>query len=157
MSTHSPIPSVKRMDRHTSQRIAIEASLRSAQRPLSPAEILDAAKPEAPTINLATVYRTLKRLTENGLVRAVDLPGEPSRYELAGLPHHHHFKCDSCDRVFDVPGKCPSGLTDGLPSGFRVRDHEVVLVGTCADCGPRPTSARRSHRSTVSRQSNRRS
>ncbi|MFN9975666.1 MAG: Fur family transcriptional regulator, partial [Phycisphaerae bacterium] len=71
------------MDRHTSQRIAIEASLRSAQRPLSPAEILDAAKPDAPTINLATVYRTLKRLIESGLIRPVELPGEPSRYELA--------------------------------------------------------------------------
>lgn len=143
MSTRSPIPCLIRMDRHTSQRIAIEASIRSARRPLSPAEILDAAKPDAPTINLATVYRTLKRLAESGLIRPVELPGEPSRYELAGLPHHHHFKCDDCDRVFDVPGKCPSGLTDGLPSGFRVRDHEVVLVGTCADCGHAPTTPRR--------------
>ncbi|MDX2017725.1 MAG: transcriptional repressor [Planctomycetota bacterium] len=143
------------MDRHTSQRIAIEASLKSSQRPLSPAEILDAAKPIAPTINLATVYRTLKRLTESGLIRAVDLPGEPSRYELAGLPHHHHFKCDECDRVFDVPGKCPSGLNDGLPSGFRVRDHEVVLVGTCADCGRAPAKPGRSRRTRASPQHNR--
>ena len=52
------------MDRHTPQRIAIEASLRSAQRPLSPSEILDLAKRESPTINLATVYRTLKLLEE---------------------------------------------------------------------------------------------
>lgn len=95
------------------------------------------------------MYRTLKRRTGNGLIRAEELPGEPSRYELAGLPHRHNFKCDARDRVFDVPGKCPSGLTDGLPSGFRVRDNEVVLVGTCADCGPRPTSARQhvNHRS----------
>lgn len=145
------------MDRHTSQRIAIEASLRSARRPLSPAEILNAAKPDAPTINLATVYRTLKRLTENGLIRAVVLPGEPSRYELAGLPHHHHFKCDACDRVFDVPGKCPSGLTDGLPAGFRVRDHEVVLVGTCADCDQVSTPHGRVRRRTSSPRHTRRS
>lgn len=143
------------MDRQTSQRIAIEASLKSARRPLSPAEILHAAKPDAPTINLATVYRTLKRLTENGLIRQVELPGESSRYELAGLPHHHHFKCDACDRVFDVPGKCPSSLTDGLPSGFRVRDHEVVLVGTCADCGHAPTKPGRSRRPRASPNHNR--
>lgn len=144
------------MDRHTSQRVAIEASLRSAQRPLSPAEILDFAKQESPTINLATVYRTLKRLNEGGLIRAVELPGEPNRYELAGLPHHHHFKCDECDRVYDVPGKCPSALADGLPSGFRVRDHEVVLVGTCAECSPRAGSPRGSGRSGPHPSSNRR-
>lgn len=125
------------MDRRTSQRNAIESSLRSAGRPLSPQEILLAAKEAAPTINLATVYRSLKRMTESGMIRTVELPGEVSRYELAGLPHHHHFKCDECDRVFDIPGKCPAGLAHGLPSGFQVRDHEVVLVGTCADCGKR--------------------
>lgn len=144
------------MDRHTAQRIAIEASLRSAQRPLSPAEILDLARHDSPTINLATVYRTLKRLTESGLIRAVELPGEPSRYELAGLPHHHHFKCDECDRVYDVPGNCPSGLAHGLPSGFRVRDHEVVLVGTCADCGSGSTAGGRSRRPPISQHSDRR-
>ncbi|MCW5767022.1 MAG: transcriptional repressor, partial [Phycisphaeraceae bacterium] len=138
------------MDRHTSQRVAIDASLRSAQRPLSPAEILDLARHESPTINLATVYRTLKRLTEIGLIRAVELPGEPSRYEMAGLPHHHHFKCDECDRVYDVPGKCPSGLADGLPTGFRVRDHEVVLVGTCAQCRSRATAGGRTRRPAIS-------
>jgi Fur family ferric uptake transcriptional regulator len=134
------------MDRHTSQRAAIEAAIRSARRPLSPAEILDLARHDSPTINLATVYRTLKRLSEGGLIRTVELPGEPSRYELAGLPHHHHFKCDECDRVYDVPGKCPAGLADGLPPGFRVRDHEVVLVGTCAYCSPRATPARKAGR-----------
>lgn len=125
------------MDRNTSQRTAVEAALRAAKRPLSPAEVLGSAKSLAPTINLATVYRTLKRLTESGRILAVDLPGEPSRYELAGLPHHHHFKCDCCERVFDVPGKCPSGLTDGLPAGFQVSSHEVVLLGVCAECGQR--------------------
>jgi Fur family ferric uptake transcriptional regulator len=144
------------MDRHTPQRIAIEASLRSAQRPLSPSEILDLAKRQSPTINLATVYRTLKRLTESGLIRAVELPGEPNRYELEGLPHHHHFKCDECDRVYDVPGRCPSGLADGLPSGFWVRDHEVVLVGTCADCGSASTAGRRSRRTPIIQHSDRR-
>jgi Fur family ferric uptake transcriptional regulator len=143
------------MHRHTSQRVAIEASLRSAQRPLSPGEILDLAKHESPTINLATVYRTLKRLAEGGLIRAVELPGEPSRYELAGLPHHHHFRCDECNRVYDVPGKCPSGLADGLPKGFRVRDHEVVLVGTCAECGSGSMAARRTRRRTVTPHSTR--
>jgi Fur family ferric uptake transcriptional regulator len=128
------------MDRHTSQRIAIEASLRSAQRPLSPAEILDWPSTIADDQSRHGVPHA-QELTEGGLIRAVELPGEPSRYELAGLPHHHHFKCDECDRVYDVPGKCPSGLADGLPSGFRVRDHEVVLVGTCAECSPHQTTA----------------
>jgi hypothetical protein len=76
-----------------------------------------------------------------------------SRYELAGLPHQHHF---TCDWVYDVSGKCPSGLADGLPAGFRARDHEVVLVETYADCGSGSTAATQSRRAPISQHSNRR-
>jgi len=123
------------MIRQTSQRAAVEQSFRESARPLSTAELLAASRRRVPSINLATVYRTLKRLIETGVIRAVALPGEPDRYELTGLKHHHHFRCDRCERVFDVAGSCPVGVNMGLPAGFAVREHEVVLYGTCADCG----------------------
>jgi Fur family ferric uptake transcriptional regulator len=135
------------MPRRTRQRDAIEAVFRDAARPLGPAEVLALARVRVPSMNLATVYRALKRLIGERRVRPVDLPGEPARYERADLDHHHHFRCDDCRRVYDVPG-CPGVPGSLLPRGFRLRAHEVVLFGRCARCGPararrRPARRRR--------------
>lgn len=121
------------MERKTRQRDAIEQAFHEAGRPLSPGEVLDEARRTVPTVNLATVYRGIKALLEAERIQAVDIPGEPPRYELAGLEHHHHFRCDDCERVFDIPG-CDHEIEADVPEGFSVRAHEVVLFGSCVDC-----------------------
>lgn len=121
------------MERDTAQRRAIRTVLDDAGRPLSPREVLSAGKEHVPSLGMATVYRTLNSLLDEGFVAAVELPGEPARYEVAGKPHHHHFHCRSCDQVFEVPG-CPGNLRSVVPDGFRLESHEVVLYGACAEC-----------------------
>lgn len=102
---------------------------------MSPAELLEAAKQRVPTINLATVYRSVNRLMERGDIALVSLPGEPPRYELksAAEHHHHHFRCDNCHKVYDVPG-CVHGIEAMVPQGFKTRGHEVVIYGLCPAC-----------------------
>lgn len=121
------------MDRKTNQRAAIRDAIGDAARPLSPNEILDAAKERVPRLGIATVYRTVKVLLEEGWLKAVTLPGEPPRYELAHIEHHHHFHCRACGRVFDIEG-CPGDLRALAPRGYRVESHEVVLYGQCLAC-----------------------
>ncbi len=119
--------------RHTQQRRAIRSAFDHAGRPLGPQEVLRIAQAGVPGLGIATVYRTLKKLVADGVLQTVDLPGTPSRYELAGLAHHHHFHCLDCDRVFDVEG-CPDQVQAYTPPGFRTEAHEVVLYGRCAAC-----------------------
>lgn len=107
--------------------------LEQADRPLSPREIHEGARIEVPSLGTATVYRTVNALVQEGELAVVELPGEAARYELAGKPHHHHFHCRRCDRVFEVPG-CAVGRVEGAPPGFRVEDHEVVFYGQCGEC-----------------------
>jgi Fur family ferric uptake transcriptional regulator len=121
------------MERDTAQRRAIRDVFEGSKRPMSPREILEAAQATVPTLGIATVYRTVKGLVEEGWLVPVDLPGEPPRYELSGKKHHHHFVCDACDRVFEVEG-CPGNLRAVVPSGFQLDRHEVVLYGVCATC-----------------------
>lgn len=121
------------MTRRTDQKTAIRDAIKRAERPLTAQEILDAAQEEVPGMGIATVYRNVKALTESGLLHTVDLPGEPSRYEMADLEHHHHFQCETCGRVFDVPG-CTGGVRDLVPKGFRLRSHEILMYGRCAEC-----------------------
>lgn len=123
------------MHRMTRQREAIMQALRKSARPLSPAELLKVAGKHVKSLSLATVYRNVKSMVEDGLIHPVQLPGEPPRYELheAAARHHHHFHCESCDKVFDVAG-CPKGLDSLVPAGFLLRAHELVLYGTCSSC-----------------------
>jgi Fur family transcriptional regulator, ferric uptake regulator len=121
------------MERNTKQRDAIRQALRDAARPLSPQELLDAASESVPNLGIATVYRTIKSLLEDGDIVPVELPGGGTRYETAHLHHHHHFHCRQCDRVYEVEG-CPGDLRKLAPRGFKTERHEIVLSGLCAQC-----------------------
>ncbi len=123
------------MQRKTSQRTAIIRALKSADRPLTPQEVLDLATGDAAGLGIATVYRNLKALVAAGTIQAIGLPGETTaRYELCGKKHHHHFHCRSCQQVYEVEG-CPGNIAPIVPKGFQMHDHELIIYGTCAECG----------------------
>jgi len=122
--------------RRTAQRDAIRRAFEKADRPLSPGETLEAAQGWVPGLGIATVYRNIRQLVEEGWLAEVPLPGAPNRYEIAGKHHHHHFRCRSCDRVYEVDS-CPPDLRDLLPTGFRLEGHDITLFGRCADCARR--------------------
>jgi len=124
------------VERATRQNTAIREALAAAGRPLSPAEVLDEARRHVAALGLATVYRNLKALVDAGEIQVVTLPGEAPRYEPARREHHHHFRCDVCQRVFDVH-QCPGDLAGLAPPGFSVSRHEITLYGRCSDCQPR--------------------
>jgi Fur family ferric uptake transcriptional regulator len=119
--------------RNTRQRSAIRAVLEAAAGPLSPAEIRDGAQAEVRGLGIATVYRAVNELVAAGDISVVTLPGESDRYEIARQPHHHHFQCVACRRVYDIDG-CPGNLGRLAPRGFSVEHHDVTLYGRCAAC-----------------------
>jgi Fur family transcriptional regulator, ferric uptake regulator len=102
-------------------------------RPLAAAEVLAAARRQQPRLGLATVYRALRDLGAAGEITEVGVPGEPPRYERAGLKHHHHFHCDACGRVFDLEG-CAAGIRALVPAGYEPRAHELTFFGLCPEC-----------------------
>jgi Fur family ferric uptake transcriptional regulator len=125
------------MERKTRQHEAILEVVTQAGRPLFAQEILESAALSVPQLSLATVYRHIKSMQESGVIRAVLLPGQNPRYELAlhdhQHGHHHYFQCRKCERVFDVE-TCPGNLERLAPTGFLVEDHEIILYGRCEPC-----------------------
>jgi Fur family transcriptional regulator, ferric uptake regulator len=121
------------MKRNTSQREAIREAMVRAARPLSTGEIFDLARDKISRLGIATVYRALKSLKEEGAIREVGLPGQSSRWELSNKDHHHHFLCRKCDRLFEIDG-CPGDLGNLLPPGYALEEHSILLEGRCRDC-----------------------
>lgn len=120
------------MERSTRQRTAIEEVLAKVGQPLLPHELLTVAQKIVPSLSLATVYRNLKALEEEGQIEAVTLPGEPTRYERR-KHHHHHFHCNTCHQVMDIDA-CPGNLEHLLPKGFVLEGHQITLYGQCPVC-----------------------
>jgi Fur family ferric uptake transcriptional regulator len=122
-----PIP------RNTRQKAAIRGVFEAHDRPLSPREVLNFAQKEVAGLGIATVYRNLKSLAQEGWLTPVEMPGGAVLYEMAGKNHHHHFQCDRCHRVYEVNGCVPAVNRLGGP-GFKVLRHELILYGICAAC-----------------------
>ena len=127
--------------RNTRQKTAIREAFAQADRPLAPEEILEGAQQYYPSLGIATVYRNIQVLVQEGWLQPVDLPGESTRYEIAGKEHHHHFHCKECGRLYELEG-CVAPLRPKLPKGFRAMGHEFFLYGLCAACVPSRSQAR---------------
>ncbi len=122
--------------RKTRQRAAIRAAFESACRPLSIQEVLELARKEVRGLGIATVYRNVGALVEEGFLAQVDISGESPRYEVSGRGHHHHFHCRRCHRVFEVDG-CVPEVERLAPEGFVMESHDILLVGRCPECASR--------------------
>jgi Fur family ferric uptake transcriptional regulator len=122
------------MIRNTLQRTVILRALKNAAGPVTPKELRNLARKELENMGLATIYRNLHRLEEQGEVVAVYLPNDSTRYEPSGRGHHHHFRCESCGSVLELSSSCPTSEGITLPRGFLVHGHELVLYGLCIDC-----------------------
>jgi Fur family ferric uptake transcriptional regulator len=123
--------------RVTPQRLAVLGELAGEPNGATAQEIHDRLRAGGSRIGLATVYRTLAALSEQGAVDALaHRPGEAC-YRLCGAEHHHHLVCTSCNRVVEL-GDCdlaPWLDQLGAAHGFRVTAHSVEVSGVCAACG----------------------
>jgi len=123
--------------RRTRQREAVRSSIEAANRPLRADEVLLLARAEVPELGLATVYRTLKLLVQEGQLREVKLRSGATRYEPVQRKHDSFFLCDSCSRAFPVDTATEVGNVE-LPVGFQMRRRELTLLGTCPKCSADP-------------------
>jgi Fur family ferric uptake transcriptional regulator len=133
MPSPSAAKSLKTFRRNTQQRREIREVFERNDRPLAADEVLRLAQKNVSGLGIATVYRTIKGLTDEGWLIPVEIPGQPPRYELRGKAHHHHFHCLRCRRLFELEG-CLERLGKLIPASFRVVDHAVLIYGYCAAC-----------------------
>ncbi|MDZ7372706.1 MAG: transcriptional repressor [candidate division KSB1 bacterium] len=121
--------------RLTRQRRIIYEIVRSRRDHPSAAEIHKEALRHLPSISLGTVYRNLKLLAEQGLIREITYLGEGSRFD--GYPElHAHVVCRRCGKVLDLELDVEAKLDSLVASktGFRNLVHSLTFYGVCPEC-----------------------
>ena len=103
-------------------------------------DVYEAVRHELPRIGLATVYRILHQLTEQGLIKELGQDVECSRYD-ANTHRHDHAICTECGALLDVPLdiQLSSELLQAAAqtAGIELASHEIRLYGRCLSCQER--------------------
>ena len=119
----------------TAQRLAVLAAV--SARPHGTADdVATAVRAEIGVISRQAVYDALAILADKGLVRRIQPPGSPARYETRIGDNHHHLICRLCGLMVDVDcavGAAPC-LKPVVGSGFEVDEAEVIYWGRCPGC-----------------------
>lgn len=100
-------------------------------------EMLELVRKQDPKIGYATVYRTLKLLTEAGLAAERKFADGVARYEQAlGQKHHDHMVCTECGEVIEFVSDKIEELQDSIAAkhGFKLKSHKLELYGICKNC-----------------------
>lgn len=88
-------------------------------------------------VGRASVFRTLKLFSEIGYLRKIPLGANgESSYEVNHKHHHEHMQCDNCGEVLEFHSEdiCQAILDRASQMGFQIREHALVLKGTCDTC-----------------------
>ncbi|RKP47882.1 transcriptional repressor [Cohnella endophytica] len=120
--------------RHTPQRVHIVELLFDLSHPTADG-IYALMAEKFPYVSPMTVYSTLKKLKEIGVVRELTNGNKSSNFELADKDHWH-FHCKACGEIYDLESNDPETLMAvGSNNGaFRVDHYRVEYYGLCADC-----------------------
>ncbi len=106
---------------------------------------LDIEQVVANTKGLAqsSAYRNIEELRKAGLIAAMAVASEPTKYELSDqlAHHHHHLICSSCSSVsdFELSGDAEEKLHSWLEAvskkqGFSMTGHSLDIGGMCSAC-----------------------
>ena len=130
----------------TAQRDDIARVFFASHRHINVEELYNEVKRVNPGIGYATVYRTMKLLTECGLAVERHFRDAEARYESASEGRHHdHLICEGCGKIVEFEEERIETLQTEVARrlGFQITGHKMELYGLCRDC-------QKSHRSAAS-------
>lgn len=103
-------------------------------------EVANAIKAEA-SVGESTVYRLIKHLTDEGIVRRFhEKNGKSVVYQFADRTahchEHFHLKCTGCGELIHLDCNLVKSFEQhtGNHHGFTIDPVKTIIYGTCAAC-----------------------
>ncbi len=123
------------LHRKSRKRDRILELLKSTDKHPSADWIYDKLKREFPELSIATVYRNLNFLFEEGLIKKIDSGSSFDRFE-ANADQHYHFTCKQCGKIIDLPVPVDNTLHEIVNSNTSniAHSHTIDFFGLCEEC-----------------------
>ncbi|HLZ59389.1 MAG TPA: transcriptional repressor [Ktedonosporobacter sp.] len=110
--------------------------LQSAESHPTAQEVYESVRKVRPSIGVATVYRILNQLGEQGMVKVLGRESE-CRYD-ARTQRHDHAVCTECGALLDIPVEITLSnevlARAAQAAGIRLDSHEIRIYGRCLNC-----------------------
>lgn len=123
--------------RNTWQREAVRAALAQAHGFVGAQQLHQGLKDGGSTIGLATVYRNLANLAEDGEADTIQSPEGEALYRSCTMTgHHHHLICRKCGDARELSATVVEEWAGRVAAehGFTDIEHVIDLYGVCERC-----------------------
>lgn len=132
-----PNPESSPVKRITRQRVAINELFDDESAFLTAQQVHDELRERGVKVGLATVYRNLQAMGDDGQLDAIRAEDGEMAYRRCSTAHHHHLVCRQCGKVVEI-GEDRTienwAAAVAAEHGFSHTGHELELFGLCADC-----------------------
>ena len=124
------------MKRNTWQREAVREALGTREGFVSAQSLHSALRDGGSSIGLATVYRALADLADEGEADSLQQEGESLYRACTPGTHHHHLICRNCGLTVEIEADAVEQWARQVASehGFTQPNHVVDVFGLCAEC-----------------------
>jgi Fur family transcriptional regulator, ferric uptake regulator len=122
--------------RATHQRVLVLAELMRERDDVTAQQLHERLRRRGSRLGLATVYRTLALLTEEGAIDAISHRQGELCYRWCGDEHHHHLTCSDCHRVVELVDCELEPWLERVSADhdFVTTGHRLEVAGLCGDC-----------------------
>ena len=106
--------------------------IRNSEGHLTAEEAFLLAKKKKIDVSIASIYRILAKLADDGLISRFSVAGKPDVFDKT-LEKHEHLVCSKCGRVTDIH---ISDLKKKLvkETGVEIDDYELTINYVCSRC-----------------------
>ena len=122
--------------RPTPQRVSVLDELFHEPNDVTAQQLYERLRRRGGRIGLATVYRTLDRLAEAGVIEPLAHFRDVRCYRVCREGHHHHLVCSECHSVAELRDcELEQPLARAAAEhGFLATGHHLEVTGVCRAC-----------------------
>jgi Fur family ferric uptake transcriptional regulator len=136
-TAHGAARRAGREQRVTKQRLAVSATLDRLEDFVSTQDLHRILHDEGASVSLATTYRILQSMADEGLVDVLRTDDGEAVYRRCGATgHHHHLVCRRCGRAVDIEAPAVETWASRVAHehGYTAIEHTVEIFGLCPEC-----------------------
>jgi Fur family ferric uptake transcriptional regulator len=108
-------------------------------------QLIEELKKAGKRVSRATVYRTLTKLVDAGLLRRIELGTRTVFDHDYGYPFHDHLVCEQCGAMIEFQSEALDAVLRDVAGNhqFRPNGRTLVIRGVCAECNAARAAKRR--------------